>query len=353
VGLEPGLDRSRHVPLTLEDVARQAGVSRATVSRVINNVSTVDPQLRQVVQRAIDESGYVPNRAARSLVTKRTGSVALVISEPADHDVDEAFFGRMFTDPFFGRVVSGALSALRPLGIHMVLLPAEDAAAKVQLLNYLRQGHVDGVILVSNGTTDPLPSQLAQIAVPSALSSRPEDGVDLSFVQLDQEHGGLLAAQELLARGAQRLATITGPLDMQVSRRRLAGFRTALTELDHGDLASVEGAFTRDSGKSAMARLLAEHPEVDGVFVASDLMAVGAIETLHEADLRVPEDVRVVGFDDSSAALASRPALTTVREPVEDMAAEMARMLVRQIEDPTVETETALFQPTLVRRDSA
>lgn len=330
-----------------------AGVSRATVSRVINNVTSVDPGLREIVQRAVDETGYVPNRAARSLVTRRTGSVALVISEPAGHTPDEAFFGRMFTDPFFGRVVSGALTELRPRGIHLVLIPAEDAAAKIQLLNYLRQGHVDGVLLISGSTSDPLPGELAELSVPTVLSGRPADGVDLSFVELDQGFGGRLAARELLARGGRRFATISGPLDLVMARQRLAGFGAELARLGHPDVPSVEGTFTQDSGRTAMARLLTEVPDLDALFVGNDLMAVGAIEVLHDAGRRLPQDVRVVGFDDSSAALSSRPSLTTVREPVEDMAAEMARMLVRAIDDPDLPAESTLFQPTLVARNSA
>ncbi|MDQ1679876.1 MAG: hypothetical protein QOI42_735 [Frankiaceae bacterium] len=339
--------------LTLEHVAKVAGVSRATVSRVINDIPTVGPDLRRIVQDAIDATGYVPNRAARSLVTRRTGSVALIVSEPADRHSPEKFFDRIFTDPFFGRVMSGALPVLHRAGIQLVLAPAEDRAARQQLVNYLRQGHVDGVLHISGEVDDPLPDVLAGYGIPSVLHSRPSHPVAISYVHLDQEAGGRLAADHLWARGCRHLATITGPPDMRVSRERLAGFCEALAARGIVDVATVEGGFTRESGEDAMGRLLEEHPDIDGLFVASDLMAEGALPVLRESGRRVPGDVAVVGFDDSSAALACRPRLTTVREPVEDMAGEMARMLLRQIESPGAAPQSVPFMPTLVVRESA
>ncbi|MFE4645694.1 LacI family DNA-binding transcriptional regulator, partial [Streptomyces sp. NPDC056730] len=135
-------------PVTLEDVARVAGVSRATVSRVINETPTVDLALRHAVENAVAATGYVPNRAARSLVTRRTGSVALVVSEQEKRHAAAPFLGRVFTDPHFGRVVSGLVDVLRPAGVHLVLMLVDDEASRLQTLSYLRQGHVDGVVLI-------------------------------------------------------------------------------------------------------------------------------------------------------------------------------------------------------------
>jgi DNA-binding LacI/PurR family transcriptional regulator len=339
--------------LTLEHVAKVAGVSRATVSRVINDVPTVDPHLRRIVQDAIDATGYVPNPAARSLVTRRTGSIALIVSEPADRHAPGMFFDRIFTDPFFGRVMSGALSVLHRAGMQLVLAPAEDREARQQLVSYLRQGNVDGVLHISGEVDDPLPDVLATYRIPAVLHSRPSRPVPISYVHLDQEAGGRLAAEHLWARGCRRPATITGPPDIRVTRERLAGFCEALAARGLDDVRTVEGGFTRESGEDGMVRLLEEHPDIDGVFVANDLMAEGALPVLRESGRRVPDDVAVVGFDDSSAALACRPRLTTVREPVEDMAGEMARMLLRQIESPQAAPQSVQYTPTLVVRDSA
>jgi DNA-binding LacI/PurR family transcriptional regulator len=198
-------------PPTLDQVAQVAGVSRATVSRVINGAPTVDPKIRAVVEDAIAATGYVPNLAARTLVTRRFDSVALVISD-SDADVSDAdFLNCVFTDPYFGRVTAGAQEVLRRDGIHLVIIPA-DAAAQQQVVRYLRQGHVDGVLLISSRHTDPLPRQVSGLTIPLVLSARPAEPLPASYVDIEQRLGGELAARHLRARGCRRPATITGPL---------------------------------------------------------------------------------------------------------------------------------------------
>jgi len=342
-----------HQSITLEHVAKVAGVSRATVSRVINDVRNVDPELQRTVQAAIAATGYVPNQAARSLVTRRTGSVALAVSEPEHRTFDEPFVGRIFTDPFFGRLVSGIMAVLRPQGVNLVLMLAENDTARSQLIGYLRQGHVDGVILFSPHVDDPLPGLLTELAVPAVLSRRPTEPIPISYVEVAQQTGTRLAADHLVARGCQHPATISGPLDMAASEDRLVGFRDAMARHGFAYVPSVEGNFSLESGERAMARLLDEHPETDGVFVASDLMAQGALLTLDDRKLRVPDDVAVVGFDDSPAAKSCRPPLTTVRHPVEDMAGEMTRLLLNKIEQPDKRVTSVIFEPMLVVRASA
>lgn len=338
-------------PPTLEQVAEFAGVSRATVSRVINAVPTVDPSIRENVERAIAAIGYVPNLAARSLVTRRTDSVALLISEPGSRHYDAGFLNRIFTDPYFGRVTAGAQEVLRPQGIHLVIIPA-DAPAHHQVVRYLRQGHVDGVLLISSHVADPLPRQLSDLGVPAVLSTRPGQPLPISYVDTDQRAGARLAAEHLLARGRRRLATIAGPQDMPAGEDRLNGFRAALAAQGIRDVPAVAGDFTRASGEAAARELLAAHPDLDGLFVASDLMAEGALRTLAELGRRVPADIAIVGFDDSSAALACRPQLTTIRQPTEEMAGEMARLLLAGIREPGRLSRSVIFNPTLVVRAS-
>jgi DNA-binding LacI/PurR family transcriptional regulator len=340
-------------PPTLEEVAVAAGVSRATVSRVINAVPTVDPQIRAAVERAIADTGYVPNLAARSLVTRRTDSVALVISEPPDHTLDAApFLNRLFTDPYIGRVTAGAQEVLRPEGIHLVIIPADPPAHHL-VTRYLRQGHVDGVLLISSHEADPLPQQLVDLSIPAVLSARPGRPVPLSYVDVDQQGGARLAVEHLIGRGRRRLATISGPQDMPAGQARLAGFRAVVAAHGLPAAPAVEGDFTRESGETIARTLLSRHPDLDGLFVANDLMAEGAVRALQELGRRVPDDVAVVGFDDSSAALACRPQLTTIHQPVEEMAAEMARLLMAQLRDPRRIARSVIFHPALVVRQSA
>ncbi|WP_306205073.1 LacI family DNA-binding transcriptional regulator [Actinoplanes sp. RD1] len=336
---------------TMDQVAEAAGVSRATVSRVINGAPTVDAKIREIVERAIADTGYVPNVAARSLVTRKSNSVALVISEP-DRPHDSSFLNRVFTDPYFGRITAGATAALRPHDIHLVIIPT-DSADHHHVLRYLRQGHVDGVLLISSHERDPLPRQVHDLGIPAVVSARPAAPLAASFVDVDQRLGARLAAEHLLARGCRTLATISGPLDIPSGLDRLEGFRAYLKGQGLPGVPSLEGDFTRRGGEECARRLLEAYPEIDGLFVASDLMAEGALRAVQDLGRRVPEDVAVVGFDDSSAALDCRPPLTTVRQPVEEMAAEMAGLLMAHIAEPGRLPRSVTFQPTLVVRESA
>ncbi|MDQ0771904.1 DNA-binding LacI/PurR family transcriptional regulator [Streptomyces aurantiacus] len=345
---------SRQAP-TLEDVAREAGVSRATVSRVVNGVRNVDPAIQETVREAISRTGYAPNQAARSLVTRRTETVALVMSGAGDVSEEEqnAFAARVLGDPFFGRVVSGVVGQLRPRSMHPVLMFAETDEARREVVTYLRQGSADGALVVSTHADDPLPALLAGAGLPAVLFARPSRPVALSYVDLAHRDGGRLAAAHLLGRGCRRIVTVSGPLGVPASQERLAGFRDTMARHGHAYVPLVQGGFTVDSGMAAMTRLLAEHPDVDGVFAANDLMAQGICQVLRERGRRVPQDVAVVGFDDSSVAVTCRPPLTTVRQPVEDMAAAMARLLAEHIRGVRTEPASVIFDPELVVRESA
>jgi DNA-binding LacI/PurR family transcriptional regulator len=320
---------------------------------VINQTRNVDPELQRIVQEAIAATGYVPNRAARSLVTRRTGLVALAVSEAELRTFSEPFLGRVFTDPFFGRLLSGVLGFLRSHDAHLVLMLVDSAEKREQLVGYLRHGEIDGALVVPLNTHDPLPEMVGRAGLPAVLFARPARPTPLSYVDVNHHHGTKLAADRLVARGCRRVATICGPLDSAGGQDRLAGFRDAMAVHGRPYLPTVEGEFTLDSGERAMTRLLAEHPDIDGVFVANDLMAQGAMLVLQEHGRRVPDDVAVVGFDDSSAATACRPTLTTVRQPVEDMAAAMARLLLDRIGAANGQPTSVIFEPTLVERESA
>jgi DNA-binding LacI/PurR family transcriptional regulator len=322
VQLEPSPGR----PIaTLDEVARVAGVSRATVSRVVNGSPKVSADVRRTVERAIDRLGYVPNRAARSLVTRRSDSIAVVITEPAN---------RLFSDPFFPRLVRGISAALSARDLQLVLLMPSDDVDERRTVRYLTAGHVDGVILVSLHGDDPLPEQLATRRIPSVVLGRPSRGVDVDYVDADNRDGGRRATAHLVQRGRRRIATITGPKDMVAGIDRLAGYRDALADagiaVDDGLIAT--GDFTQAGGEAAMERLVKARPDLDAVFCASDLMAVAALGLLQAAGRRVPEDVAVVGYDDSPIATTTRPALSSVRQPIEDMGREMVNLLSGSIE---------------------
>lgn len=356
-------DARRTVGPTLEDVARAAGVSRATVSRVVNGAATVSADIQQAVLGAIAAVGYVPNRAARQLITGRSGVMALVMSIVPDPDEErgpeeaepvgeEQRREAVFVDPFFGRIVTGVLGFLRTRRLYPLLMLAEDEGTRAQVLDQLRQGAADGALVVSIDPADPLPGLLAEADLPTVLFARPERPLPVTYVDLAHQDGGRLAAERLLAQGRRHVAVIAGPSGLHAARARLDGFCDAMARAGLAYVPVETGNFTQDSGETAMRALLERDPGLDGVFASNDLMAVGALHVLSEAGRRVPQDVAVIGFDDSSAAGSCRPRLTTVRQPVEDMAARMAELLLEKLDDPQRAARSVIFEPELVVRAS-
>lgn len=309
---------------TLEAVAARAGVSRATASRVVNGGDGVRARLVDKVREAIRDLGYVPNPAARTLVTRRTGAVAVIIAEPEI---------RIFSDPFFSRQVRGISKELTAHDTQLVLLLVEDSGDYDRIDRYLAGGHVDGALAFSLHTDDPLPAITRRIGMPTVYGGRPgwtagpgELG-DVVYVDADNRGGARDAVRYLLDRGRQRIAHIAGPLDQTSAADRLSGYRDVLPLA--GPELIAEGDFTAAGGARAMARLLDRDAGIDAVFAGNDLMATGALRVLRERGLTVPGDVALVGFDDAEpVAEGADPPLTTVRQDVEGMGRLMARLLL-------------------------
>ncbi|GHJ46304.1 LacI family transcriptional regulator [Catellatospora sp. TT07R-123] len=328
---------------TLEQVAQRAGVSRATVSRVVNGSPTVAESIRAAVQRAVDELGYVPNQAARSLVTQRTDSYALVLPESPS---------RVFSDDqFFPGIIRGVSQELDAADKQLVLMVAGSAASHDRIERYAMARHIDGVLIASMHGADPLPGQLARMGIPVLCGGRPLGQVRVPYVEVDNVNGARLAVRHLLETGRNRIATIAGPQDMVAGIDRLTGYREELRGSDRRSIVAV-GDFTRDSGTVAMRQLLEDDPDLDAVFVASDLMAHGALQALQAAGRRVPDDVAVIGFDDIALARYTEPPLTTVRQPIVGQGREMARQLLRLAAGETI-ADSVILPTELVIRGTA
>lgn len=321
---------------TIRDVATVAGVSRGTVSRVINGGHWVSPDARVAVEEAIRSTGYTANHHARSLATGRANSLAFLLTEPQH---------LLFADPTFALLLRGAAEALSQRGMTLVLLVAGTPAERESVTQYLSSGHVDGVLLISSHESDPLLDELVEAGVPTVSCGVPlGHTVPVPTVSVDEEGSARAMTRYLLGAGHRRVAMVAGPADTPGGRYRLVGFREEMGESFDPDLVET-GDYSLDSGTAAMTRILERTRDFDAVFAASDLMASGAIAALRAAGLRVPEDVAVAGFDDSGLAATHHPALTTMRQPWERISEEMVSLLLDTVAGrprPSVTLPTSL-----------
>ncbi|MET7285288.1 LacI family DNA-binding transcriptional regulator [Streptomyces sp. NPDC005573] len=342
---------------TLEAVAARAGVSRATVSRVVNGGDGVRENLAGRVRQAVEELGYVPNQAARSLVTKRHDAVAVVIAEPE---------ARVFADPFFALQLRGIGKELAAHDNQLVLLLTEGRGDHERVARYLAGGHVDGALVFSLHLDDPLPALIRRAGVRTVFGGRPDwsDGTGETggavYVDSDNRGGARTAVRHLVSLGRTRIAHITGALDQTSAVDRLDGYRDVVGGADPRLV--VESDFTPAGGERAMRELLDRCPDVDAVFAANDLTALGALRVLRERGRRVPEDVAVIGFDDMvPVAEQTDPPLTTVRQDIEGMGRVMVRLLLHgtaeavpaERTDGDGEVPGVVLPTTLIRRASA
>lgn len=328
----------RNSTVTLEQVARQAGVSRATVSRIVNGVSTVDPALAERVNVVVKQLGYVPNLSARSLASRRAGAVALVVPE----DV-ERFFG----DPFFGALVAGIQGKMRGSGFLLdVLITADDPR---QTSDLLLGGKVDAAILFSHRIEQSFMSTMSA-SLPVVLAGRPTDATESTghYVDVDNRGGAELVTRHLLESGHRRIAMIRGPEDSPAAADRLQGY------LDAHEAAGIEtgpivaGDFTSAGGVAAAEELLEERTWT-ALFAANDLMAIGAMGVLRKRGIRVPEDIAVAGFDDVPSAADTVPPLTTVRQPSREQGAALAQTALALVAGEHVEQGQVLATELIVR----
>lgn len=330
-------------PPTIRDIATAAGVSRGTVSRVLNGGHYVSPAARAAVERAIQQTGYIANHTARSLARRRTDCIAFILSEPQE---------KLFEDPNFDVLLRFAERTLAEHDRSLVLMFAADPAGHERVSRYLRAGHVDGAMLVSVHFGDPLLGKLPPNSVPVVSCDRPLTDADLlPYVGIDNQSGAAKMTNYLLDRGHCHVATVTGPLDTSSGINRLAGYRDAMAARHRETYVASAADYGYHSGEAAMDELLERHPEIDAAFVASDLLAAGALASLRRHGRKVPGDVAIGGFDDSRIAGTTEPPLTTMRQPIDALARDLTQMLLRLIDGQPVESH--VLPTELIVRESA
>ncbi|WP_049565770.1 LacI family DNA-binding transcriptional regulator [Nonomuraea sp. SBT364] len=327
---------------TIHDVAAAAGVSRGTVSRLLNGDRYVSPAARVAVERAISETGYVVNRAARSLVTQRTGSVAMVLSEPHE---------KLFEDPNYSTLIRVAVRRLAERDLSLVMMLAGDEGDRERVVRYVRGGHADGVLLVSTHAGDPLVGALGSGTPAVSCGAVIGRETVIPYAATDERLGARQMTEYLVSQGRRRIAMITGPMDTPGGIQRLEGFADVLGRKATKKLIA-HGDWTQASGERAMTELLDRSPDLDAVFVASDLMAAGALAALRAAGRSVPGDVAVGGFDDSSVATSTHPPLTTIRQPLAEVANKTVDLLLALI-DGAPRVDPVILPTELVIRESA
>jgi LacI family transcriptional regulator len=330
---------------TIREVSRLAGVSISTVSRVLNNTVPVAEDTRARVMSAVSKLGYTPNTFARGLVTNRSGGIGVVVSE--------------ISSPFYSSIVSGIEKVIEASGVHLVVSSGHvDGDLEHNAVTFLKERRCDALILHLEITTDEQLQSWSQQGVPLVVVGRHIPELADVCVYLDNELGGYVATQHLLEQGHRHIAHISGPLSMKDGRDRLAGYQRALHEagLKLDERFIVNSDFIESGGQQAMQVLLERNLPVTAVFIANDQMAAGALKTLREHNLNVPQDISLVGYDDVLIARYLHPSLTTVHQPLAEMGKAAATIALARLHGQGVTgKETGVqhkFSPRLVKRQS-
>ncbi len=330
--------------LTLEDIAKQAGVSRSTASRVVNDDPNVNESVRKRVQDVIISTGYHPHAAARSLASQRSWMIGLVLPRSVSS---------FFTDPYFPRLTQGVAQACNQqnytLGFFLVDTKEDENRIFPRIS---RKGLLDGIVLQTPQMGDTLIDQLVESEIPVVVAGRPFNTNGVSYIDVDNVTSAYLAVRHLIRLGYTRIGTITGRMNGTTGLDRKAGYQKAIHE--HGwevdENLIAEGDFTEESGYFALQQLLPAHP--DAIFAASDSMAIGAIRAARESGLNVPGNIAFVGFDDLPAASQPEIKLTTMRQPIVQFGMKAVETLIDLIENGIKPSRRILMETELVIRES-
>jgi LacI family transcriptional regulator len=318
---------------TVLDVAKRAGVAPITVSRVINNSGYISQETRERVEAAVNELGYVPNTLARGLRSKRTKTLALVVTD--------------ITNPYFTLMARGVEDAAGKSNYSVVYCNTDESQAKEEnYANLLAQRQVDGVLLVPSGGNVKTINFLLSKDIKVVALDRRLSGVEIDSVRSDSEDGAYRLVKLLIRLGHKRIAMITGPKDVSTSVDRVAGYQRALTESGLTENEHIYyGAFKQQSGYEFTKEAMTQSPQPTAIFGANNFITIGIIKALHELKLDVPGDVSVVGFDDLPEAMLVNPFLTVARQPAYAMGQRAAELLLKRISGELPEEARELVLP--------
>jgi LacI family transcriptional regulator len=332
--------------LTIEHIARLANVSRSTVSRVLNEHPSVRPEVRSRVLKVIEEHGYAPQAAARSLASRRTNVITLLIPRSA---------AVIFSDPFFSHVIQGISETCANRGYFLMLSMMTPDMEPTFYRQFLKGRQFDGIIMLSSDVDDPILPSLINDRIPLVLIGRHPYFDNVTWIDVDNREGGRAATRHLIEHGHRRIATITGPLSMSAAVDRRDGYKQALLEaaIPIDNRLIVEGDFTQESGARAAEQLMALPDPPTAIFAASDMMASGALRALSIAGFSVPGDLSLVSFDGLPISSLSTPQLTTIQQPIYDMGSQAVEALIELLDRPDAQPRQMRLPATLIVRESS
>ena len=335
--------RKKGPDVTIDQVAKAAGVSRATVSRVMNGTAKVSTERERAVKKAIAKYSFTPNSTARRLAGGRSGLIALLMEESSEE---------FFLNPFWGEIVQGFSAVITDAGLHPLLLIRPKAGTADSLFSTLQAGQMDGIAIFS--WHRPLKSFEKMLDPKMAVVFGGDLGGSKKYpyVDVDNAKGGFLATKHLIDLGCKKIVTVTGDLKLQSGRDRLDGYKKAISSsgLALKDELIVHGDFTQSKAEELIRRLLKKKIKFDGVVAGNDLSAVGVIDVLTHNGISVPGKVKVVGFDDSPVAARNSPAITTIRQPSRELGAQVAESLIAKLNGQEVEDK--ILDVKLIKRES-
>ncbi|RYL92543.1 LacI family transcriptional regulator [Sporolactobacillus sp. THM7-4] len=323
---------------TIRDVAKNAGVSPATVSRVLNNKGYVSEEKKKRIEKVIQEMGFEPNQVARGLAKKTSNTLALIVSD--------------ITNPFFPELAKGAEYIARSHGYSLLLGNTKGVDNESNdYIKILMNKYIDGVIIA----THDIDSQLLEKhrETPMVILEMENEIENACTIKVDNIQGSVTATEHLISVGCKKIAHIYGPLYDQTAKERLKGYQEVIRAHDEYKELTVPGDFTIDGGISAVRELLDEHPDIDGLFAGNDLMAVGVIKELSRLKIRVPEDIAVCGFDGIYLTKVFSPEITTIEQPIYEMGELAAEKLIDRIKNPHLNSEHIELKTKLVIRQSS
>jgi LacI family transcriptional regulator len=331
--------------LTIEDIARLAGVSRSTVSRVMNGQPGVRPAVRDRVEAVIAEHRYTPQAAARQLVTQRTRTIGLILPDSAS---------QMFGNPIFAQMGQGVSQVCAQKGYISMQFMGQRAMEEQTLYSLLRSRPFDGVVLISGEYEDPRPGFLRHAGIPYVRIGRDPKHSDLKYVDIDNIAAARAAVEHLVKLGHRRIAMIKGVARDTCSAERYEGYRQALHEagIPLDERLVGDGDWTAACGYAFTQQFLQLDSPPTALFSSNDMMAAGVVRAAHERGLKVPDDLAIVGFDDLDQTTMIFPELTTVRQPCVEMGMRAAEILIDQLENENEKPEHVILPTTLVIRAS-